>query len=126
MGSRKHQPKKGGLVRKLPKEWIPYFQQHGMTTILRNALRTKKWTTMQIALVVRKYPDFKDYPDASPEPTPELSEESSPEDSGVEPSEVSSRRGGSPPAAAQPKPIAQTKPNLELAEVEGVAPANLI
>ena len=58
-----------------------------MTARLRNALRTKKWTTTQIALVVRKYPDFKAYPDASPEPTPELSEESSPEDSGVEPSE---------------------------------------
>ena len=77
---------------------------------LRNALRTKKWTTTQIALVVRTYPDYKDYPDASPEPTPELSEESSPEDSGVEPSEASSRRGDSPPAAAQPKPVAQPKP----------------
>ena len=51
-----------------------------MTARLRNALRTKKWTTTQIALVVRKYPNFKTYPDASPEPTPELSEESSPED----------------------------------------------
>ena len=74
-----------------------------MTTRLRNALRTKKWTTMQIALVVRKYPDFKAYPDASPEPTPEPSEESSPEDSGVEPL-VSARKGESSPAAAQPKP----------------------
>ena len=81
-----------------------------MTTRLRNALGTKKWTTMQIALVVRKYPDFKDYPDASPEPTPELSEESSPEDSGVEPLNISSRRRESPPAAAQPKPVAQPKP----------------
>ena len=45
----------------------------------------------------------------SPEPTPELSEESSPEDSGVEPSEASSRRGDSPSAAAQPKPVAQPK-----------------
>ena len=80
----KCQPKKGGLIRKLPKEWIPYFQQHGMTSRLRNALRTKKWTTTQIALVVRTYPDYKDYPDASPEPTPELSEESSPGDSGVD------------------------------------------
>ena len=88
----------------MPKEWIPYFQQHGMTSRLRNALRTKKWTTTQIALVVRTYPDYKDYPDASPEPTPELSEESSPEYSGVEPSEASSRRGDLPPAAAQPKP----------------------
>ena len=73
-----------------------------MTSRLRNALRTKKWTTMQIALVVRTYPDYKDYPDASPEPTPELSEESFPEDSGVEPSEVSSRR-------EEPKPVAQPK-----------------
>ena len=103
MGRRKHQPKKGGLVQKLPKEWIPYFQQHGMTARLRSALRTKKWTTMQIALVVRKYPDYKAYPDASPEPTPEPSEESSPEDSGVEPSKFSSRRGESSPAATQPK-----------------------
>ena len=110
MGRRKCQPKKGGLVQKLPKEWIPYFQQHGMTSRLRNALRTKKWTTTQIALVVRTYPDYKDYPDASPEPTPELSEESSPEDSGVEPSEASSRRGDLPPAAAQPIPAAQPKP----------------
>ena len=54
--------------------------------------------------MVRKYPDFKAYPDASPEPTPELSKESSPEDSGVEPLEFSSRRGESSPAAAQPKP----------------------
>ena len=60
--------------------------------------------------MVRTYPDYKDYPDASPEPTPELSEESSLEDSGVEPSEASSRRGDSPPAAAQPKPVAQPKP----------------
>ena len=104
MGRRKCQPKKGGLVQKLRKEWIPYFQQHGMTSRLRNAFRTKKWTTTQIALVVRTYPD------ASSEPTPELSEESSPEDSGVEPSEASSRRGDSPPAAAQPKPVAQPKP----------------
>ena len=74
-----------------------------MTTRLRNALRTKKWTTTQIALVVRKYPDFKTYPDASPEPTPEPSEESSPEDSGVEPP-VSAGRGKLAPAAAQPKP----------------------
>ena len=73
-----------------------------MTARLINALRTKKWTTTQIALVVRKYPDFKTYPDASPEPTPEPSEESSPEDSGVEPS-VATRRGSSP-VAAQPKP----------------------
>ena len=65
---------------------------------------------MQIALVVRKYSDYKDYPDASPEPTPELSEESSPENSGVELSEASSRRGELPPAAAQPKPVAQPKP----------------
>ena len=108
MGRRKHQPKKGGLVQKLPKEWIPYFQQHGMTARLRNALRTKKWTTTQIALVVRKYLDFKAYPDASPEPTPEPSEESSPEDSSVEPSEVSARRGESSPAAAQPKPKPET------------------
>ena len=103
MGRRKYQPKKGGLVWKLPKEWILYFQQHGMTTRLRNALRTRKWTTTQIALVVRKYPDFKAYPDASPEPTPEPSEESSPEDSHVEPL-VSARRGESSPAVAQPKP----------------------
>ena len=81
-----------------------------MTARLRHALKTKKWTTTQIALVVRKYPDFKVYPDASPEPTPEPSEESSPEDSGVEPSKVSSKRGESPPAAAQPKPVAQPKP----------------
>ena len=71
-----------------------------MTTRLRNALRTKKWTNMQIALITRTYPDYKDYPDASPEPTPEPSEESSPEDSGVEPSEASSRREDSQPAAA--------------------------
>ena len=103
MGRKKYQPKKGGLVQKLPKEWIPYFQQHGMTARMRNALRTKKWTTTQIALVVRKYPNFKTYPDASPEPTPELSEESSPEDSGVEPS-VATRRRESSPVAAQPKP----------------------
>ena len=81
-----------------------------MTTRLRNALRMKKWTTTEIALVVRKYPCFKNYPDASPEPTPEPSEGSSPEDSGVEPSEVSSRRGELPPAAAQPKPVTQPKP----------------
>ena len=79
-----------------------------MTTRLRNVLKTKKWTTTQIALVVRKYPDFKAYPDASPEPTPELSEEFSPEDSGVEPSEVSARRGELSPAAAQPKPKPET------------------
>ena len=36
--------------------------------------------------------------------------ESSPEDSGVEPSEASSRKGESPPVAAQPKPVAQPKP----------------
>ena len=59
---------------------------------MRKALRTKSWTTTQIALVVRKYPDFKTYPDASPEPTPEPSEESSPEDSGVEPSVATRRR----------------------------------
>ena len=87
----------------MPKEWIPYFQQHGMTARMRNALRTKKWTTTQIALVVRKYPNFKTYPDASPEPTPEPSEESSPEDSGVEPS-VATRRRESSPVAAQPRP----------------------
>ena len=81
-----------------------------MTSRLRNALRTKKWTTTQIALVVRTYPDYKDYPDALPEPTPEPSEESSPEDSGVEPSETSSRRGDSPPAAAQSIPAVQPKP----------------
>ena len=74
-----------------------------MTARLRNALRTRKWITTQIALVFRKYPDFKAYPDASPESTPEPSEESSPEDSGVEPS-VSARRGELSPAAAQPKP----------------------
>ena len=60
--------------------------------------------------MVRTYPDYKDYPDASPEPTPEPSEESSPEDSGVEPSEASSRRGELPPAAAQPKSVVQPKP----------------
>ena len=74
-----------------------------MTTRMRNALRTKKWTTTQIALVVRKYPNFKTYPDASPGSTPEPSEESSLEDSGVEPS-VATRRRESSPITAQPKP----------------------
>ena len=81
-----------------------------MTSRLRNALRTKKWTTPQIAFIVRAYPDYKDYPDALPEPTLEPSEESSPADSQVEPSETSSRRGDLPPAAAQPIPAAQPKP----------------
>ena len=59
------------------------------------------------------HPDYKDYPDASPEPTPEPSEESSPEDSGVEPSETSSRRE----IHHLHSQYLQLNQNLELAEV---------
>ena len=42
MGRKKHQPKKGGLVQKLPKEWIPYFQQHGMTPKIKECTQDKE------------------------------------------------------------------------------------
>ena len=73
MGRKKGKPVKG-LLKKLPKEWIPYFQQHGATTKMRNRLRTLGWTNTHIALLNRHYPDPSKYPDASPISTPATSE----------------------------------------------------